>query len=81
MSLLPKNNRPQMSNPNVPQLTSWSDISMVNTPAARNKHYKSIPTPFLSFDRVDNMKYSIGGLRPSMAPYGLTSNRFGQYFH
>lgn len=62
-----------------PELNSWSDISMGNTQAARNMHYKSIPTTFLSFDRQPNLKYSIGSLRPSMAPYGLTS-QFGQYF-
>ena len=80
LNLLPRNNRPQMSKPGIPQLNSWSDISMGNTQAARNKHYKSLPSTFLSFNRVDNQKYSIGGLRPSMAPYGLTSNQFGQYF-
>ena len=63
-----------------PQLNSWSDITMGNTQGARNMHYKQIPNSFLSFDRQPNLKYSIGSLRPSMAPYGLTSNQFGQYF-
>lgn len=79
LNLLPRNNNPQMSRPGLPQLNSWSDISMGNTQAARNMHYKKLPSTFLSFNRVPNMKYSVGGLRPSMAPYGLTS-QFGQYF-
>lgn len=82
LSLLPYNNAPEYIKAGVPPLQSWSDITSGNTQAARNAHYKKIPTSFLTFNKVGNQKYSIGGMRPSLAPYGHpVSNNFGQYFH
>ena len=81
-NLLPKNNTPEFSKPGVPALKSWSDITMGNTQRARNLHYASLPATALMFNRVPNMYYSVGGMKPSMAPYGQTGRHgFGQYFH
>ena len=81
LSLLPYNNPPEYSRPGRPVLNSWSDVTLANTQAARNRQYKNIPPTFVSFDRVPNIKIAQGGLLPSMAPYGHVKNGFGQYFH
>ena len=79
LNLLPKNNQSISSRPGIPPLNSWLDVTGANTPAWRSAHYASLPTTFLSFNKVSNVHIPKGGLSPSQAPYGKV--KFGQYFH
>jgi hypothetical protein len=75
-----KSNKSNKFGPGLPPLKSWLDITAGTTQAARNKHYKIIPTSFKFYNQSSDIKYPKGSLRPSQPPYGVVSH-FGQYFH
>jgi hypothetical protein len=67
-------------NAGIPQFKSLTDQLMSNTQSYRAKRYATLPPSHRSFNLVKPVIVSKGALLPSQAPYGNTSNKFGQYF-